>query len=68
MLRELFLVGLLGATSAMPLGSDCSRKCDKAAAACLDECEAKFGGDAGPRVQCKVKCAETRQTCDRSCK
>ena len=68
MVRGLLLVGILVATSAIPLGAECSRKCDKTAAACLDTCEATHGSDAAARVQCKVKCAEARQSCDKACK
>ena len=47
--------------------SDCADACDKEAAACVDVCEAKHANDAPARVSCKLKCAEQRGACDKSC-
>jgi hypothetical protein len=53
---------------ALPLESDCSLKCDKEAATCVDGCETTYPDDAAKRVQCKVDCIDKRQTCDAKCK
>ena len=53
---------------ASPLESDCSLKCDKEAATCVDGCETTHPDDAAKRVQCKVDCIDKRQACDAKCK
>lgn len=54
-------------SGAEPRGGDCSAACDKEAAACVDACEDKFPNDPSARISCKVKCAEKREACDKSC-
>ena len=45
----------------------CDLECNKAAAVCVDACEAQFKGDPAQRVGCKVKCAEKRVGCAKAC-
>ena len=46
----------------------CDSACDRDAAACVDRCEADHPNDPATRVGCKVKCADTRKECSKSCK
>ena len=50
-----------------PLAGTCSADCDKAAAGCVDACEAKFPNDPSTRVGCKLECTRTRASCEASC-
>lgn len=50
-----------------PANTDCSASCDKAAAACNDACETQHK-DAKPRVECKIRCIEERERCEKGCK
>jgi hypothetical protein len=45
----------------------CDLRCNKEAASCVDACETQFKGDPAQRVGCKVKCAEKRVGCAKSC-
>ena len=56
-----------GATPAGEPEASCDADCDKAAATCVDACEAKFPNDPAQRVGCKVKCAESRVSCSKAC-
>jgi hypothetical protein len=50
-----------------PNQGTCSSACDKAAASCVDDCEAKFPKDPASRVGCKVECGKQRASCESAC-
>ncbi len=69
-MRSLLLVVALVAPQVLPASpaAKCDADCDKQAATCVDECEARFTSDPSKRVGCKVKCSEARVTCAKACK
>jgi hypothetical protein len=46
----------------------CDSACDRDAATCVDRCESTHASDPAARVGCKVKCADTRKACSKTCK